>query len=350
MAATVTCGKLAAAFMRGDGTVIYALFESTFERNVFPRIPHWSCIAIGGYADVMLQVFRHATSCEGGMLKSANNRDLKPENYIAGWQRELAEPVLLDDFNIVLEVGHWRLPIDAEKLDETVSALRQVGRDELAEAVIANSKPVISLYGDVDVVLALYGVGKVLPPWSVLKHAHAKTLRRPELGMVGRTDDINSQKVGVLALKGGVTTQFIVQVDGGAWQSWEADYSALGKYMMQVVYPCEMKKTGSHKRMIADFRSICENAFEVHEDTRLKLFRNTKEASQWNNETFDKLIAKLGGMAGAVEYQCTIADLKAVEHGLTELQWLNKSQVVWEIPPQSATWMASQMSLLPQAA
>ena len=345
MGYTVSTGKLAAAFVRGDGEIVYVLFEKTHESNVYPQTPHWGCIAIGTYAEVMLRVFRHATSCEGGMLKGSGNRDIKPENYIAGWRHELAEPVLMDDVNISLQVGSWCSPIDTEKLDEVIVVLRQIGRNDLADTLRNNGRADISLYRDVDAVLALYGVDKLFSPWRVLEHTSVMSMRRPELGAVARVEDIQPPMVRVLTASCGHRNELIVQLDNGLWQQWGADYSALGEYLLKVAYPYEMKQTGCHKRLIAEFRDACTTALTVPDDTKLKLFREAEGASNWNRENFDKLAVKLVGAAGTTELDCTFGELKAVENGTYDLTFLLKSQVVWDVQ-STPTQPVSQLSLL----
>jgi hypothetical protein len=346
MSYTVSTGKLVAALVRADGEIVYVLFERTHESNVFPQTPNWNCICIGTYSEVMLRVFRLATSCEGGSLKGSGNRDIKPENYIAGWQRELAEPVRMDDCNITLKVGgQYSSLIKEDKVEDVISVLRQIGRNELADALRNDDRVVISLYQDVDVVLALFGVDKMFSAWRVLNHSCTMTMRHPEFGPVPRIENSKPPMVRVLAAKGSIFTEMVVQVEDGVWQQWGADYSALGKYMLEVVYPCEMKHTGCHKRLIANFRNACSTAQEVPDSTKLKLIRNAEDASSWNRENFDKLVSKLGGVSDAIEFDCTVADLKAVENGMYELTHLQSSQIVWNIQTMP-TQPVSQLSLL----
>lgn len=344
MGYTVSTGKLAAAFVRGDGEIVYVLFEKTHESNVYPQTPHWSCIAIGTYAEVMLRVFRHATSCEGGMLKGSGNRDIKPENYITGWRHELAEPVLMDDLNITLTEGGKYSP-EVEKRDEAIAVLRQMGRNDLVDAISNDGKATIGLYRDVDVVLALYGVDKLFSPWRVLKHADWRTMRRPELGAVARVEDIQPPMVRVLTASCGHRNELFVQLDNGPWQQWGADYSALGEYLLKVAYPYEMKQTGCHKRLIAEFRDLCATALDVPDDTKLKLFREAEGVNNWNRENFDRLVVKLGGAAGTTELDCTFGELKAVENGTYDLTFLLKNQVVCDVQ-STPTQPVSQLSLL----
>ena len=103
MGATVTCRKLAAAFACADG-VFYALFEQTYEKNCYPHTPGWSCVHFGNIDHALRTIFRHASSCEGGMLQSRSGC-ITPEGYIAGWMKEMASPMRMPDCRIDLHVS-----------------------------------------------------------------------------------------------------------------------------------------------------------------------------------------------------------------------------------------------------
>lgn len=350
MGYTVTTGKQAAAFARENGDIVYVLFEKTHESNVFPQTPNWCAIAIGNYDDVMLRIFRHATACEGGMLKGSGNRDIKPENYISAWQRELANPVLMDDFTINLSTGGWASPLDREKLEEVFAVLQQIGRNDLVDAIRENGKVDIELYRDVEVVLALYGTNKLLSPWRILKHAEWRTMNRPELaptGRIARIADFNPPKVCVMANKvGQFDNNVIVRLGDGQAKSWGWPYAAVGEYMLTVVYQCEMQRMGCHKRLIAEFREACHNAPAIPDDTKLSLYRDAEGVSKWNSEVFDKLVEKLGGAQGSTEFETTLGKVKAVEDGMRDLDYMNPNQVVWHIQEAIPAEPDSQLSLL----
>ena len=96
MGATVSTGKLAAAFATAAGKIIYVLFEQTYEKNCHPHRPEWSCTFIGSIEMAMKWIFLSASSCEGGMLQNRSGQ-ITPEGYIAGWLKELASPVEFQD-------------------------------------------------------------------------------------------------------------------------------------------------------------------------------------------------------------------------------------------------------------
>ena len=91
MSSTITRSKDVGAFYDRDHRVVYACFEETYESNVYPHSPSWSCIAIGHIEDVLERIFHRASSCEGGMLRSRTG-NLTPEGYIGSWLDKLAAP------------------------------------------------------------------------------------------------------------------------------------------------------------------------------------------------------------------------------------------------------------------
>lgn len=90
MGATVSTGMAAAIKKTGQGD-LYLLFEETFEKNVYPHTPRWSCVCAGTRDHAIRRIYFSAGSCEGGMLKGKSG-DIKPENYIRRWEKVLNAP------------------------------------------------------------------------------------------------------------------------------------------------------------------------------------------------------------------------------------------------------------------
>ena len=167
MGATVLTGKRAAAFQKADGDWMFALFERTYKKNCYPHDDHWSAIAFGGYADVMRRVFRHASSCEGGMLQSRADY-IKPENYISSWRAELSKPLRLPEQTIRLDVSSsYRAALSGNSLDEVRQSLVDAGfGDRVDELTEGNAT--LSLVRDCAILEAIYGEKGPLRVWRVL--------------------------------------------------------------------------------------------------------------------------------------------------------------------------------------
>ncbi|AXW10006.1 hypothetical protein CJO90_05710 [Ralstonia solanacearum] len=102
MGATVLVDLKTAALRRPDGSIIYFLFENTYEKNLYPHEPRWSCVAIGSYEQVLLRIFQGAAACEGGSLQG-RGCGLLPETFILRWQRALRAPLTMPDVTVRVE-------------------------------------------------------------------------------------------------------------------------------------------------------------------------------------------------------------------------------------------------------
>ena len=182
MGATVTTGKLAAAFRDACDVPFYLLFEETYEKNVIPHTPRWSCYAMGRIQDVMAAVFRAGAACEGGSLQGSGGRCITSEGYAAGWLKELANPVEFRDMSITLEVSDsFYATVPSEKLEPAVAALVGIGRSEVADALRAGESIELSLHAEADLFAAL---GRVVSPWRLIGSGRTPLhrTRRPDLG------------------------------------------------------------------------------------------------------------------------------------------------------------------------
>jgi len=165
MSATVTTGRCAAAFRAQDGRIIYALYESMYEKNILPHNPDWGVVGIGEIQDVLRRIFGIASQCEGGMLQNRSGR-ITPEGYIRTWMQELANPLVQPDVFASISVGPYSSdPFDKEKRDEIAAKAGSLGMGNLLAEIDDGQKPVWSLHADTDKVLAFFGVNGVMPPW-----------------------------------------------------------------------------------------------------------------------------------------------------------------------------------------
>lgn len=334
MSSTITTGKSAAAFQTKEGKIVYVLSEKMHESNVFPQTPRWSCCAVGEYADVMRWVFSGAACCEGGGLQGSGRRHIKPENYIAAWRRELAEPVLLPDKTIRLTVGTGIYdPVPKENLEDVSKALAAIGRDDVIQQ-LQTGVAEISLYNDAEVLLALYRLGGIIGcPWKVLKHSEYLTLRNPELGIQPALNPVTRPTFKVAKIN---EYDLLVQMNDGTWENWHWPYSAVGRFIRDFALPIEMQRTGAAKDLIGAFRDACETAKPLSPDTALTFTQGSEDAegiSKWNIEAFDKLAQELGIAEGQAEFECTLATIQENKgEAMYHFGHLHNSQVVWSVP------------------
>lgn len=173
MGSTHSHGKRIAAMKAADDVIYYVGMEKTCESNVYPRTPRWGVVFMGTVEQVIEQIFTMASSCEGGLLKGAGGRDILPENYIAGWMREMANPLVInaDETVTIYTSDSWSAPVESNRIDafmEHVDALDHEPAKALAAAVRAKEKVTLSLYEHFGLVAGLFG-NTFAAPWRVLR-------------------------------------------------------------------------------------------------------------------------------------------------------------------------------------
>lgn len=350
MSSTISVGKASAAFRRPDGTVIYTLFEKTYESNVHPHDPRWGCIALGEYADVMRAVFLGAACCEGGSLQGSGRRLILPENYIAAWRRAIAESGDLPDMPITIHVGGCMSPIDKDRLAEAYAALAAIGREDVV-GKIAEGGAEVRLHQDIDVVLALYGVKKLFAPWKVLDYNYAYSMPKQEYAPTAVVGKVTAPAATVYRID---DNHLVGKIGSGTWGNLGWAYAAVYTYVMDVVYALEMQQTGCAKRLIADFRGLCKSAGMLPGSTKITVTREPGgELSKWYLERPDRLAQKLGlvgeGQQAPKSFQCEFADVMA-KGAMYELQSLSNAQLVWDVPVEQVEGQPVQADLLSAAA
>ena len=181
MGATITMGKIAAAFEANDGITYYALFEKTYEKNCYPHTPEWSCWALGTIAQVLRRVLIGACSCESGMLRG-RSADILPENYIAAWLKELSEPVQFNDRTLQLKLSDgFRASIPGEQANWVRSVLLKNGHQKIADQLQQGDSVELSLYGFAKEITEIYD-GDHIGPWRIMPNQPYEGQRNADLG------------------------------------------------------------------------------------------------------------------------------------------------------------------------
>jgi hypothetical protein len=342
MGATVLTGKRAGAFQRADGEWIFALFERTYEKNCYPHRDHWSGITIGTYASVMRRVFHHARSCEGGMLQSRSG-DIRPELYIEAWRQELVKPMMLHDRQIDLRVGKAFDAIIPEKsLDDVRQRLAKMGQhgrfDELGAGGLS-----VSLHGDVDLLIALYGEGGPFSLWRVLTVDDCGSVPvtapvprlLPAAQVMRQMPDVRCH-----AIDG---ENRVVSFDGKPWHHAGWQYNAVGSFITDLAYDLDMAHPGFAKRAIPEYRDMLRKASPVPRDTALTILRAPEGVSKWAVASADELAQGIGivasGQDAPQEYRCLFGELLADAEAnlLYKLGHLDRSQITWDVRLDEST-------------
>ncbi|NEX60113.1 hypothetical protein [Noviherbaspirillum galbum] len=340
MGATITCGKLASGFKRSDGTVVYVLFEQTYESNCYPHTPKWSAVAIGSYQDVMHFVFHVAAVCEGGMVRTPRG-DITAQTYIKGWKRALAQPVIMPDVAVRLKISDsWRGTIDREQWEAAKARLHSTGRNDLVEELEAGREVLLSLHSDAEVIIAVYGRFGPFSPWRIVKRedtvAEVDKSLVPE-PVIGRVRMPSIRMLQVSAYE----SEMLQSVDGGPWKLAGWRYSAIGDFVRQVAYPAEMACTGSAKAMIAAYRELMQAAPLAPRETTVTVTVSPPDVNKYRVQTATELAQKLGyaaeGQPIPAQYTVSIGELEAADpnrdkHVVYNATHLDENQCDWHVP------------------
>lgn len=331
MGSTVLTGKAAAAFARPDGTIIYAAFERTYEKNCYPHQDHWGCIAIGQYQDVMRRIFVNATSVESGMLQSRAGH-IKPENYIAHWRQQLAKPQFFPDKRISLQFSSsFYAALPDEREEDVQKALAAAGQEKLFDLIKAGDYSV-SLHDDFPIIELLYGRAGPLAAWRLIKHDDISTGVEPNLGFTPALGNVTVPLVRVYRLD---RDNLIVQVGSGRWSLDGWTYRTVGNYITDHVYGLEMQCTGASGMLIKHFRDLCNGAEPLPPETIITVNRAEGQVETWYRDNADKLAYKVGvtqeGQAVPSQFTCRFADV-VDNDALYELRNLTDKQIHWNVP------------------
>ncbi|MFL9912554.1 hypothetical protein [Paraburkholderia sp. RL17-337-BIB-A] len=342
MGATVLTGKKAGAFQTTDGEWMFALFERTYEKNCYPHIDHWSAIAFGRYADVMRRVFRHASSCEGGMLQSRAGY-IKPENYIGTWRSLLTKPFRLPDQKIRLEVSKsFRAAIPEASIEDVRSSLSAAGFAERVDEVVGGQAE-LSLHGDASLLEAIYGESGALSAWRVLsEHDCSSVPVAGDLKLPSRDSSAMDRMPAVRCYKIDDENR-LLSFDGQPWDNGGWQYWAIGSFITDVAYPIEMEAPGFAKGAIPGYRQLLTNAGPLPGETVINVTRQPEGVEDYCARVADELAGYLGradGEGRAPErFSFRFGDVPAEPRGsaMYKLCNLRSQQVTWTLPQDAAS-------------
>lgn len=343
MGATVTCGKHAAAFIAPGGRVFFVLFEETYEKNVHPHRPHWSCIGFGTIEDAMRRVFAYGSSCEGGMLQSRGGA-IRPEGYIAGWMRELANPTRMPERDVRLScTDSYASPIPKDKIQDVAALLREARYTDAADAIADGREATLSLHRDADVLARIYG-GGALSPWRIIP-SYAAPLSAPKdvsLGYAPKAAKAVSIE-SVEALTVPDMENRLLRRDDGGWYCAGWAYSIVAKFI-EAYWRTELAEPGSFKKRIQAFRDAIQGAPSVPDGTLVSI-DPAKTAGRWDEDRVKALLSK-----NLARHTDSGLVAEPVQDALYDLCGLGKDCATWLLPTYAARTSAGvaphQMNLL----
>ncbi|PWD01973.1 hypothetical protein [Pseudomonas amygdali] len=342
MGATVTTGKLVAAFNNADGKTFYVLYEETYEKNVTPRTPRWGARAIGDLAAVMRIIFWSASSCEGGMLLGTGGRNITPEGYIAGWLKELENPVELDDFQFELSVSKgWSAVIGEDEFVKVKPQLEEVvGGAALAKALEDGQTVGASLYADSEALGVIFN-GMHLGAWRILKNRCTPVhgMRNPALGYAPAKAKAFAVESPRFQKVNPTSDCILVTGDDGCWRCDGWAYSYVANYVTNL-WESELQAPGSYRTRIKAYREAINSAPFIPSQGVKVVIDTTVTVESWEQSKIQQAVKELG------------ASTKGSEIHIDVPNDYNQLYTVTRLPPACTKWVISdnapteQLSLL----
>lgn len=334
MGATVLVDLKTAALRRPDGSIVYFLFENTYEKNLYPHEPRWSCVSIGSYDQVLKRILQGAAACEGGSLQG-RGRDLLPEHFIRRWQRALRTPLTMPDVTVRVEptLPYSRDEENAQYRDKVAGVLADQGRPEVAKTFRAGQAFTLELYADLDLVLALHGMDGPVSPWRAVRAEQAQGPAVSDFATPRTREPVVAPVYAVWALDDHVRVGKFGNAPV-AVLGWT--YRAVGHFLGQYVYPLELRRTGISAGLIRRFRESCLSAPLLPDTVRVTIrLGEIPDVYPWQWECASQIAAALGGTQEPT-LSTTLGELRPAG-ALRDLSSLSATQLHWDeatFPPQ----------------
>lgn len=267
MGSTIVTNRCAAVFdnphNRGDH--LWVLFEKCYESNVSPRTPHWSVRMIGRIREAMQMIFMDAACCEGGMLRAPAG-GISPETHIRRWIRQLRHPVWMPEMHITLKRKDLCNPFrcvgdepDEARWERFRQRMRELGREDIPYTLEQGGDVALSMYHDVELVLAIYGHGRkaLLAPWRAFGSEWApEHAPKASIGYFPAGGEIPSPCTPSVYR---IDDHALVMPEDGAWRAGGWAYSAIGDYV-KGLWEQELRAPGSYQVLIPPYRDAIKAA------------------------------------------------------------------------------------------
>ena len=269
MGSTIVTNRLAAVFdnPRNRGDHIWLLFERCYESNVYPHTPRWSARLIGRIREAMQIIFHDAACCEGGILRDRSG-SITPETYIRRWYRALRHPVWMPEMHLRLNRKDFRdqfrlpdEPSDDARWEDFSARMRTLGREDIPLALDGGAEVELSLYQDIELVLAIYGHSHerkaLLGPWRAFGGCWApEHAPKAAIGYYPAGGQIPTP-VAPRAYR--IDENALVMPEDGKWRAAGWAYSAIGEYV-RGLWETELRAPGSYEVLISPYREAIRAA------------------------------------------------------------------------------------------
>ncbi|MGE8063913.1 hypothetical protein [Pseudomonas sp. NPDC089569] len=264
MGATVSTCKLVGAFRGSNGQPCYVMFEQTYSKNVYPHTPKWNAQCFGDLAATLKMIFASASSCEGGMLQGAGGRSITPEGYIAGWLKELENPVSMPDCLIELNVAdkHYS-PIAQGDFDRVKTVMQAMGKQDMVTELEAGNTIAVSLHRDNELLSEVFdgvhaGAWRVIPSYEI----PVQGIRDASLGYKPQKAKVYDVTVPRFLKIHEGDSNILMQGADGRWRCAGWAYSIIAEYVTGL-WQAELDEPGSYRARVKAYRNAVEAAASI---------------------------------------------------------------------------------------
>lgn len=320
MSYTASTGKLVGAFKGSNGEPVYVMFEQTYESNLYPRTPNWNAQVIGGLEAVIKRIFLSASSCEGGGLVGASGRPITAEGYIAGWMKELANPVQMDDAVFELAASSsWNSPIPESDVGRIIGLLKAKGADRIA-AGLESGSVMASLHADHEALSVIYD-GLHIGAWRIIKSYEVPLhgIRNPELGYKPAKAKVHSLDTPRFIKVREDISKHLMQIEDGSWRCVSGGYGYIyvGNFV-NGIWRDELTQPGSYRNRIKAYREAIKNACVLPANAQI-IVENVSELKDWVQRDIDGLITEAGHTITGGVVQINIPTDRSLLYRATDL-------------------------------
>lgn len=267
----------------------YALFESTYESNVFPQTPTWGCRYFGTIAGCMDRIIRDGAVAEGGMLKEAAGH-VTPSAYIKHWREAFATPTQLEVNKVTGRLGtrfHDVKPDHHEAVGE-VLATHGVSVDDQQSFVIDLMEAPEAMQSILDKHLA--------PAWYFFDGHDWSSHDRSDLGYVTPRAAAYLKtlpvKIYFIQARNEEREHWILWPNGEVTRMGWA-YSTIEILINEFATESERQRPGSAENMIRVIRQAVKEAITFDDGQKVTI-SSTEATSNWLKRLYKELANKLG--------------------------------------------------------
>lgn len=281
MGATVSVGKKVAAFEM-HGKVIYALFESTYEKNCYPHTPRWGCIALAEYEDALKRIFYYGGACESGYLQNSRGQ-MKADNYIADWLHKMRAPMEFVQQSVTLEKS-WGSVSD-DNLDAVCALLEANQYDAEITDLRAGKRVNLSFEASLPLILLL---AKKIAPWRMVDYwAVGSVLAQLPLPVTRVFAPALELSIPAFyRLEHHASVYIIRQGKNKQWEYAGTDWQCLNNFIENEAVEFELRRSGAGCSAIKAMRNAIEAAPKLTLECNIRMIFDPRNIQDWKRSWF----------------------------------------------------------------